>query len=608
MIKHISLLVMMIALTISNAAFATPISTTTTQQPVKASQCRYLPNSPHWPKADQWAALAKQLDGALVKPSSPVAACQQNAESSACKTALKNMKNPFYMQEKPGRSESQGWVDAWKAQPSSYAIEAKSVSDVVAAVNFARQHNLRLVIKGAGHDYLGRSTAPNSLLIWTHNMRKISYDPVFVPSGCAQSTAGVTALTVGAGTRWVEAYSAATTQHNMYVQGGGCTTVGVAGGFTQGGGFGSFSKAFGTGAAGILQVQVVTANGKILVANQCQNKQLFWALRGGGGGTFGVVTKMTIRAHELPKQFGLIRGTITAKNDADYKQLIKHFLTFYASKLNNSHWGEQFHFTPNNTITLFMVSQGLDKQQALAVWQPLKDWVKKANHRYTMTSNYISIPPQKMWDINYWEKNHPDMVVRDTRKNARPNEYWWKGNSGEVYNYWYTYQSWWLPTRLFAQPQLKQTADTLFKASRYATVALHINKGLGGASPQAVKASQQTSTNPEVYDAAALVIMATGSNAINHDWKNPPPVTKAIKLKIDHISKAMKLITALAPNAGTYGNEADYFQKDWQKAFWGVNYKKLLAIKHQYDPTGLFYCHHCVGSEAWTSNGMCRVK
>ncbi|NDU12978.1 hypothetical protein FWH90_07840, partial [Francisella tularensis subsp. holarctica] len=54
-----------------------------------------------------------------------------------------------------------------------------------------------------------------------------------------------------------------------------------------------------------------------------------------------------------------------------------------------------------------------------------------------------------------------------------------------------------------------------------------------------------------------------------------------------------------APDAGTYANEADYFQKNWQQVFWGSNYSKLLKIKNKYDPNGLFYCHHCVGSEYW---------
>jgi hypothetical protein len=70
----------------------------------------------------------------------------------------------------------------------------------------------------------------------------------------------------------------------------------------------------------------------------------------------------------------------------------------------------------------------------------------------------------------------------------------------------------------------------------------------------------------------------------------------------------MTLFMKLAPNSGTYVNEADYFQSDWQQVFWGANYARLFAIKQQYDPQGLFYCHHCVGSELWNNSGMCKTK
>ena len=83
------------------------------------------------------------------------------------------------------------------------------------------------------------------------------------------------------------------------MQGGGCMTVGVAG-LIQSGGFGSFSKAYGMAAASLLEAEVVTADGAVRIANACTNPDLFWALKGGGGGSLGVVTRLTLRTHELP--------------------------------------------------------------------------------------------------------------------------------------------------------------------------------------------------------------------------------------------------------------------------------------------------------------------
>jgi FAD/FMN-containing dehydrogenase len=68
----------------------------------------------------------------------------------------------------------------------------------------------------------------------------------------------------------------------------------------------------------------------------------------------------------------------------------------------------------------------------------------------------------------------------------------------------------------------------------------------------------------------------------------------------------MKALLVCAPGAGSYVNETDYFQADWQRAFWGPNYPRLLRVKRRYDPTGLFTVHHGVGSEGWSADGFSR--
>ena len=100
-----------------------------------------------------------------------------------------------------------------------------------------------------------------------------------------------------------------TTEAGRYVQGGGCTSVGVAG-LIQSGGFGSFSKGFGTAASSLLEAEVVTADGVVRTVNACNDADLFWALKGGGGGSWGVVTKVTLRTHDLPQFFGGAEGKI----------------------------------------------------------------------------------------------------------------------------------------------------------------------------------------------------------------------------------------------------------------------------------------------------------
>jgi hypothetical protein len=70
----------------------------------------------------------------------------------------------------------------------------------------------------------------------------------------------------------------------------------------------------------------------------------------------------------------------------------------------------------------------------------------------------------------------------------------------------------------------------------------------------------------------------------------------------------MNELCQLAPEGGSYVAESDYFLRDWQKAYWGSNYPRLLAIKKKYDPSGLFFVHHGVGSEGWSADGFSRLS
>ncbi len=575
-------------------------------QQIQASEkqtCRCLPQESCWPSKTEWQTLQKKLTGKLVKPHSLLSICHQQPKSKQCQKLLTKIKNPFVVQSGPGNTMSQGWLNAWNYHNSVYAAEVKNIQDIVTAVNFARQHHLRLVIKGSGHDYLGRSSAANSFLIWTRRMRKVTFHDHFIPQSCPKNTKAQSAITVQAGARWLDAYQMAA-KHQRYVQGGGCTTVGAAGGFTQGGGFGSFSKKFGMGSAGVLQATIVTADGKILVANHCQNQDLFWAIRGGGGSTYGVVAQLTLMTHTLPKYDALIHGKINSTNEEKYKLLIAHIVKFYNENMNNPHWGEQIAFNTDNSVNFGMVYQGENQKNLEQIWQKMSTWL--AQHHYKNNLQIFSIPPDKLYNYDFWHKHFPSYVKANTAKDAKPGEYWWTPNSNEVHTYWYTYQSWCIPISLFSEKNAPQLTDTIYQASRLGSVVFHFNKGLAGASKDALKRGLTTSVNPVVYDAGALVIMSASNDKVYPGYKGLPQPGASAKEKADAISKAINMFVQLAPDSGTYANEADYFQKNWQQAFWGKNYPQLLKIKLKYDPNGLFYCHHCVGSEYWDKFGMCR--
>jgi FAD/FMN-containing dehydrogenase len=575
--------------------------------PGEVPACRCKPDQPCWPTAAEWEQLGSGLTGRLERPRAPFAACASDPSGAACAAALVSLKNPFELQERSGATQSTGWLDAWTAAPSAYAVVAESPADVAAAVSFARRHDLRLVIKGTGHDYLGRSSAPDSLLVWTHAMRKITVHDAFVPRGCAAAQPGTPAVSVEAGTRWLEAYQTVTGEHGRYVQGGGCTSVGAAGGFVQGGGFGSWSKKYGTAAANMLEAEVVTADGEIRVASACQNQDLFWALRGGGGGTFGVITRLTMRTHALPSYFGLVLGGIKATSDAAFVELLERFLTFYAEALNNERWGEQVSVKGDNSLELAVAFQGMSAREAEQVWQPLRAWVEQRPDRFTMKASYLAIPGEQMWNRKYIEEHLPQAIVADTRADQPGTLYWWAGNQEEVATYWHAYQSRWIPIDRFQPATARAFASSLFEASRRWSVDLHFNKGQAGASDDALRGLRETSMNPALQRAAALVIVAA-SDPGHPGVKGREPDRARAEADRTRVTAAMKIIRAATPGAGTYVNETDYFEPDWQRELWGENYPKLLAIKHKVDPGGLFYCHHCVGSESWSSDGMCRAR
>src|SRR5271165_2769120 len=485
-----------------------------------ATYCRRRPSDAAWPSETAWKQLNDDVGGNLIRVDFPLSILKTDPENAAAKRLLEDLKNPYYIGDQPGLTQTLGWVDAWATQPSVYAVAARSVQGIAAAVNFARENQLLLVVKGGGHSFQGTSNAPDSLLIWTRHMNEITMHSAFVPQGCERTLPAQPAVTVGAGVIWMQAYDAVTTKGGAYVQGGGCTTVGVAG-LIQSGGFGSFSKHYGTAAAGLLEAEVVTADGKVRVANACTNPDLFWALKGGGGGSFGVVSKLTLSVHDLPEFFGVTNFTIKAASDAAYLRLIREFVSFYAEHLFNDYWGEQAHVNPDNKLVISMVSQGLDTGQAKKVWQPFLDWVARSPHGYSLEGRVVvgSIPARRWWDVRWWKEHWPELAFPnrsaltalfdyalehvlqqpvfdfDSRPAAAPNNAWWKGDAGQVAWFIWGYESLWLPAALLENGEQQHLADALFASSRYSDVELHFNKGLAGAPPEAIAGAKDTAMN-----------------------------------------------------------------------------------------------------------------
>jgi FAD/FMN-containing dehydrogenase len=568
---------------------------------------RVRPSDPSWPSKEAWKRLNDAVGGNLIPVDFPISACMSSSQSDNCKTLFADLKNPYYIGDNPGVTQTLGWVDAWATKPSVYAVAARNAQDIAAAVDFARENNLRLVIKGGGHSYQGTSNAPDSLLIWTRHMHDVNIQTDFVPQGCQATHAPQRAVTVGSGTIWLQAYDAVTTKAGAYVQGGGCTTVGVAG-LIQSGGFGSFSKHYGMAAAGLLEVEVVTADGKVRIANACTNSDLFWALKGGGGSTFGAVSKLTLRVRDLPEFAGGANFTVKASSDDAYRRLIRYFVGFYREALF-SHWGEQAHFSPDNQLEISMVHLGLDTEQSRRVWQPFLNWLAQSPAAYTIESQpeIGSMPTRHWWDVDWRKEHHHNVFKADSRSGAGPINVWWNGDAGQVGWFVWGFESLWMPASLLEDDSQEKLAKALFAASRFSEVELHFNKGLAGAPSEAIEAGKDTAMNPVVCSSFALAIVGDGqAPAYPGITDHEPDIAKG-RRAADIVHRCMNELRAVAPNGGAYVSESNYFELDFQHSYWGSNYVRLAEIKKKYDPDGLFFVHNGVGSEQWTPDGFTKL-
>ena len=111
-----------------------------------------------------------------------------------------------------------------------------------------------------------------------------------------------------------------------------------------------------------------------------------------------------------------------------------------------------------------------------------------------------------------------------------------------------------------------------------------------------------------VTDAFVLAIAGSeGPPAFPGLIGHEPDFSNARK-SAEAVAKAVREIQKLAPDGGSYVAESDYFLRDWQRGYWGSNYPKLLAIKKKYDPSGLFFVHHGVGSKGWSADGFSRLS
>ncbi|KAJ7679662.1 FAD-binding domain-containing protein [Mycena rosella] len=427
-----------------------------------------------------------------------------------------------------------------------YYIDIENVSDIQAAFAFSQRTKVPLSIKNTGHDYMGRSRRRDSLGLWTHHLQTMSYHTNFVPALCAGSHR---AITVGAGVTFEQVYEFADDNDAMFV-GGYAQTIGVSGGWMMGGGHSVLSPSLGLGVDRILEIKIVTPDGRLRTANACQNTDLFWALRGGGGGTFGVVIESThLVEQRIPIQVINMTFTPTATNLREYFEI----LVSNSVNWGELGWGGHVNKQPAGII---YVNPRLSLQNATASMAQLA--------AFALANNGTAV----IETLPSWLVFFQRFIVQVQAP---------VGNSMVI-------GSRLIPKAHFQTPAGRAALVAHLLAQAAARGMPYIPVG----TPIAFKYTPgTTSVTPAWRDA----VWHLSSGAV---WPYNSSVAD-IRAVLESVHDYVGDLRALAPDSGAYMNEGDVYESDHEFTYWGPNYPRLLAVKNKYDPLGLLDCWKCVG-------------
>lgn len=432
--------------------------------------------------------------------------------------------------------------------PNRY-IDVREPNDAIQAFKFAKKNGVKLSIKNSGCANSGRNSLKGSLGLWVRNLKSITYEPKFIPEGCDKTSATQMSVTVGAGVNNVELlrYSSA---HNFTYVGAYSDVVGVSGGFVQGGGESVLSPTYGLAADRVMQYKVVTSDGVLRTANACQNQDLFWALRGGGGGTFGVVLESTQKVEEL---FNVTVANVT------FPRKPTNYLPFIDLVINGTaRWAREGWGGNINPGSLVTITPRLSLSEANQSLKNVTDFALSQNGTAVLESltfydfyrKYVSSAPPSIGNAH----------VLCTRL---------------------------IPLNMFQTAPGRATMLSFLRS--YAE-----NNSYAYIIPVGPVLYPHVSNSTSYTPAWRTSYWLLGLHPPEWSWNSTVAEKKRVVEMTEKITRSLEDLT---PGSGTHFNEADPWTKDWQYAFWGENYESLMEIKHKYDPDRLLNCWRCVGFE-----------
>mmetsp|Transcript_22342 Transcript_22342/g.34713 ORF Transcript_22342/g.34713 Transcript_22342/m.34713 type:complete len:442 (-) Transcript_22342:103-1428(-) len=432
-----------------------------------------------------------------------------------------------------------------------------SAEQVKNCLDFANKHNLAVCVAGTGHDYLNRHNCERGLFIRMALMKNITWDldDERNPQGGS--------VTSGPGNVFEELQASAA-PFGRYIASGWCSTVGIVG-WSIGGGHGPFAPSVGLGVDNILEIEIMTAATEIVTANSTHNTDIFWALKGGGGSTWGVILSITVKGHlNPPYGFTDIKyywtGTMCehGPNSVNFLNTLVPYYLDWILPLDTQYSGFAFFVTKKSEEPATCGATWFAWINYLYLGDPTgEEFIKTMSNLTAVGGLFVSN-----------NKTFTNWIDQNLELRIDP-----------IY-----------PVESF--PQM----DGVSVGAIPSTTVSYENTADGTLANFIIAQMQQC---PDVgrcgFNQIYQDITGNVGSPQNPDVSIGPGLrSDFLHFCIDFMSDETEMAKALQLGHGAYFSESAYELEDYRDRYWGGNYKRLQEIKHKIDPTQRFSCRHCV--------------
>ncbi|KAF2624825.1 FAD-binding domain-containing protein [Macroventuria anomochaeta] len=589
--------------------------------------CKSTPLDSLWPSEDDWASLNTTIKGSLLRTIPAASACWHGnpfGSTISCETATDKWFNGTWHSQQPESIDYQIYANntclpkdtagysaergcSIRAFPQ-FIVNATEEAHVAYAMKWASDRDIRVVVKGTGHDLNGRSSGAYALAIWTRNFNDIKRDTAWTPLNSNDSTAE-DVFVVGSGQQWGNVLSLAMSQGRV-VTTGQDPSVGL-GGYIQGGGHGPLSRTYGLASNQVLQLTVATATGKVLIANAMQNQDLFWALRGGGPGQYGVVTEYVIKHYPAPSNVTL--GILGIK--PRFSTNVSHEASWTTAAAFLGHLPDLMDAQLAGAATVSTGNAAPKFFPDLASQQPFHGVaLNQVFWAFNTTPAAVeALLRPVIAELNPGNSSNSSVAISLSISTFDNYTAFFSVISGDNAAGGESVTS----SRLLGRRELVDTPQLdivrylkIAMASQNSTEGTYATIGLQGGPGVRNTHEERWGALLPAWRTAYLHFISTGATSDSVAAGSPKKALGDAAKWYEETREPMW--RKWAPGSGAYMNEANPFNKNFAEDYYGEGYERLRSIKAKYDPKESLFVLAGVGSDAWEydldTGRLCRVQ